>query len=237
MPEIGTYGLMSEDGKQGDAGWPKPLRPSSTLRLVFVPFIRPDRNRDLALPVIPDDARGNVHGGALLSVLNKHRNPPPRGLPCQAHPRLAGISLTAATLARKCTNRGARYGQRRCGNCCQGFCRDQPPAAAMHGGAVRARDACPLQSARRTLQRGQHHRAPGGPCHCRTRRRRPAQCGAGPFCGQSGPAACSSPDVRARAGVPSRHRPPPSTSAPTPETRSPRRLRLASVRNGSARAR
>jgi len=32
MPEIGTYGLMSEDGKQGDAGWPKPLRPSSTLR-------------------------------------------------------------------------------------------------------------------------------------------------------------------------------------------------------------
>jgi hypothetical protein len=31
MPEIGTYGLMSGDGKQGDAGWPKPLRPSSTL--------------------------------------------------------------------------------------------------------------------------------------------------------------------------------------------------------------
>ena len=31
MPEIGTSGLMSGDGKQGDAGWPKPLRPSSTL--------------------------------------------------------------------------------------------------------------------------------------------------------------------------------------------------------------
>src|SRR3954449_12381422 len=32
MPEIGTSGLMSGGGKQGDAGWPKPLRPSSTLR-------------------------------------------------------------------------------------------------------------------------------------------------------------------------------------------------------------
>ncbi len=31
MPEIGTFGLMSGDGKQGDAGWLKPLRPSSTL--------------------------------------------------------------------------------------------------------------------------------------------------------------------------------------------------------------
>jgi hypothetical protein len=31
MPEIGTYGLMSGDGKQGDAGWPKPLRLSPTL--------------------------------------------------------------------------------------------------------------------------------------------------------------------------------------------------------------
>ena len=31
MPEIGTSGLMSGDGKQGDAGWPKPLRPPSTL--------------------------------------------------------------------------------------------------------------------------------------------------------------------------------------------------------------
>src|SRR3954453_20061297 len=34
MPEIGTSGLMSGDGKQGDAGWPKPLRPSSTLPLL-----------------------------------------------------------------------------------------------------------------------------------------------------------------------------------------------------------
>src|SRR3954454_9456366 len=34
MPEIGTSGLMSGDGKQGDTGWPKPLRPSSTLPLL-----------------------------------------------------------------------------------------------------------------------------------------------------------------------------------------------------------
>ena len=31
MREIRTSGLMSGDGKQGDAEWPKPLRPSSTL--------------------------------------------------------------------------------------------------------------------------------------------------------------------------------------------------------------
>jgi hypothetical protein len=31
MREIRTSGLMSGDGKQGDAVWPKPLRPSSTL--------------------------------------------------------------------------------------------------------------------------------------------------------------------------------------------------------------
>src|SRR5215475_1451164 len=31
MPEIGTYGSMSGDGKRGDAAWPKLPRPSSTL--------------------------------------------------------------------------------------------------------------------------------------------------------------------------------------------------------------
>src|ERR1035441_5732836 len=31
MPEIGTSGLMSEDGKRGVAEWPKLPRPSSTL--------------------------------------------------------------------------------------------------------------------------------------------------------------------------------------------------------------
>jgi hypothetical protein len=34
MREIRTSGLMSGDGKQGDAEWPKPLRPSSTLPLI-----------------------------------------------------------------------------------------------------------------------------------------------------------------------------------------------------------
>ena len=33
MREIRTSGSMSGDGKQGDAEWPKPLRPSSTLQL------------------------------------------------------------------------------------------------------------------------------------------------------------------------------------------------------------
>jgi hypothetical protein len=31
MPEIGTSGLMSGDGKRGVAEWPKLPRPSSTL--------------------------------------------------------------------------------------------------------------------------------------------------------------------------------------------------------------
>ncbi len=31
MPEIGTSGSMSGEGKRGDAEWPKPPRPSSTL--------------------------------------------------------------------------------------------------------------------------------------------------------------------------------------------------------------
>jgi hypothetical protein len=31
MPEIGTFGLMSGDGKRGVAEWPKLPRPSSTL--------------------------------------------------------------------------------------------------------------------------------------------------------------------------------------------------------------
>jgi len=31
MPEIGTSGLMSEDGKRSVATWPKPPRLSSTL--------------------------------------------------------------------------------------------------------------------------------------------------------------------------------------------------------------
>jgi hypothetical protein len=31
MPEIGTSGSMSGDGKRGDAAWPKLPRPSSTL--------------------------------------------------------------------------------------------------------------------------------------------------------------------------------------------------------------
>ena len=31
MPEIGTSGLMSEEGKRSDAAWPKPPRLSSTL--------------------------------------------------------------------------------------------------------------------------------------------------------------------------------------------------------------
>ena len=36
MPEIGTYGSTSGDGKRGDAAWPKLPRPSSTLpKLTF----------------------------------------------------------------------------------------------------------------------------------------------------------------------------------------------------------
>jgi hypothetical protein len=34
MPEIGTSGLMSEEGKRSDAAWPKPPRLSSTLPLL-----------------------------------------------------------------------------------------------------------------------------------------------------------------------------------------------------------
>jgi len=37
MPEIGTYGSMSGDGKRGDAAWPKLPRPSSTLPLLPFP--------------------------------------------------------------------------------------------------------------------------------------------------------------------------------------------------------
>ena len=36
MPEIGTYGSMSGDGKRGDAAWPKLPRPSSTLPFFFL---------------------------------------------------------------------------------------------------------------------------------------------------------------------------------------------------------
>ena len=36
MREIRKSGLMSGDVKQGDAGWPKPLRSSSTLRTLTV---------------------------------------------------------------------------------------------------------------------------------------------------------------------------------------------------------
>jgi hypothetical protein len=43
MPEIGTSGSMSGDGKRGVAAWPKPPRPSSTLpesRCIGVPDLR-----------------------------------------------------------------------------------------------------------------------------------------------------------------------------------------------------
>ena len=36
MPEIGTSGLMSGEGKRGDAGRPKSPRPSSTLPIRYV---------------------------------------------------------------------------------------------------------------------------------------------------------------------------------------------------------
>ena len=36
MPEIGTYGSMSGDGKRGDAAWPKLPRPSSTLPILTI---------------------------------------------------------------------------------------------------------------------------------------------------------------------------------------------------------
>ena len=44
MREIRTSGLMSGDGKRGDAAWPKPPRPSSTLPLVLLPARAPELN-------------------------------------------------------------------------------------------------------------------------------------------------------------------------------------------------
>ena len=40
MPEIGTYGSMSGDGKRDDAAWPKLPRPSSTLPFLSIRFGR-----------------------------------------------------------------------------------------------------------------------------------------------------------------------------------------------------
>ena len=37
MPEIGTSGSMSGDGKRGVAEWPKLPRPSSTLPVAVIP--------------------------------------------------------------------------------------------------------------------------------------------------------------------------------------------------------
>jgi hypothetical protein len=36
MPSFGTSGLMSGEGKRGDAAWPQPPRLSSTLPLLLV---------------------------------------------------------------------------------------------------------------------------------------------------------------------------------------------------------
>ena len=41
MPEIGTSGSMSGDGKRGVAEWPKSPRPSSTLPLRQAAFFAP----------------------------------------------------------------------------------------------------------------------------------------------------------------------------------------------------
>ena len=40
MPEIGTFGLMSGDGKRTVAEWPKLPRPSSTLPTQTCPHVR-----------------------------------------------------------------------------------------------------------------------------------------------------------------------------------------------------
>ena len=45
MPEIGTSGSMSGDGKRGVAEWPKLPRPSSTLPMWFQLFGNTPRNR------------------------------------------------------------------------------------------------------------------------------------------------------------------------------------------------
>jgi len=49
MREIRTSGLMSGDGKQGDAEWPKPLRPSSTLPAEYMPLSQKSRRQLEAL--------------------------------------------------------------------------------------------------------------------------------------------------------------------------------------------
>ena len=42
MPEIGTSGSMSGDGKRGVAEWPKLPRPSSTLPELPINYVRFD---------------------------------------------------------------------------------------------------------------------------------------------------------------------------------------------------
>ena len=57
MPEIGTSGSMSGDGKRGVAEWPKLPRPSSTLPITTKPTPRHDGRKgpisDIAVECAP----------------------------------------------------------------------------------------------------------------------------------------------------------------------------------------
>src|SRR3954462_10730997 len=53
MREIRTSGLMSGDGKRGDAAWPKPPRPSSTL---------PDAHRAALQAIVEQGPIPAIHG-------------------------------------------------------------------------------------------------------------------------------------------------------------------------------
>src|ERR1700761_2918180 len=64
MPEIGTSGLMSGDGKRGDGQRPKPPRPSSTL-----PNVWSGRALQEGLLTLADASCINVFGLRLEHVL------------------------------------------------------------------------------------------------------------------------------------------------------------------------
>jgi hypothetical protein len=61
MPEIGTSGSMSGDGKRGVAAWPKLPRPSSTL---------PKRRKTMSAPMSASGGEsGNVTDGPNLTLV------------------------------------------------------------------------------------------------------------------------------------------------------------------------
>src|SRR5215472_15718700 len=79
MPEVGTYGSMSGDGKRGDAAWPKLPRPSSTL-----PF-RSNVSAGLELPYVsvcsPDEiSQSHRLRHHLMKQLKPLKPQPPGGI-------------------------------------------------------------------------------------------------------------------------------------------------------------